>query len=198
MFPRSLTLIASVVTLAALAPATHAQIVATPHSYVTTLTVASPTFNRTLSGNPPTSLSGVGTAVSYGALTFIPDTSGSYTLETTAAALAPGAADDTFLILYQGSFNPASPLTNALQADDDTGAGALSTMTRALTSGTTYVLVTTTFNNSAFGDITTRISGPGGAMLNLGGASSAPEPGTLVLFGAALMALPLVRRRKAC
>ncbi|WP_309706979.1 PEP-CTERM sorting domain-containing protein [Armatimonas sp.] len=195
MFSRSLTLIASVATMAALAPTAHAQIVATPHSYVTTLTAASPTFNRPLSGTPVTSLSGVGTAVSYGALTFIPDSTQTYTFETTAATLATGTADDTFLVLYQGSFNPASPLTNALVADDDAGVGSLSLMSRALTGGTTYILVTTTFNNGQFGPITTRISSAAPATLNLGGAS-APEPGTLALLGTALVALPLIRRRK--
>lgn len=196
MFSRSLTLLASVAAFGALTTTARAQTVATPYSYVTTLSAASPTFNRPLSGTPPTGLSGVGTAVSYGALTFIPNSTQTYTFETIAATLSPGTADDTFLVLYQGSFNPASPLTNALVADDDTGAGALSQMSRALTGGTTYILVTTTFSNGAFGPITTRISSTTATTLSLGGAS-APEPGTLALLGTAILVVPIVRRRKS-
>ncbi len=187
--------LAAIGILGALTASAHAQVVATPYSYVTTLDAQSPTFNRTVSGAPPTALSGVGTAVSYGTLSFIPDTTGSYSLETTAAALT-GTADDTYLVLYQGIFNPATPLTNAIAADDDAGVGALSLINISLTAGTSYTLVTTTFANGQFGPITTRISGPGGSNIDLG-AAAAPEPGSLALLG--LVALPgvaLLRRKK--
>jgi hypothetical protein len=186
--------VATVAALAALAGSASAQVL--PHSYGTTLDANSPTFNRPLSGNPPTSLSGVGTSVSFGTFIFVPDTSGSFTLETTAATLTGGpgneAADDTFLALYQGIFTPATPLTNILQSDDDgASTGFLSSMTRNLTAGTSYTLVTTTFGNGQFGSITTRISGPG--TLN---PAAAPEPGSVALLGlAALPGVALLRRR---
>jgi len=172
----------SAVALTAITGSAYAQ--ALPYSYVTTLDSNSPTFNRPVAGNPPTGLSAAGPNVSFGSFIFVPVTSGSLPLETTAAALSPGAADDTFLVLYQGVFTPATPLTNILQADDDTGAGALSTMTRNLTAGTSHTLVTTTFSNGAFGPITTRISGPG----SINVTASAPEPGSIALLG--LVALP--------
>ena len=171
----------------------NAQIVATPYSYDTILDAGSPVFNRPVSGIPPTTISASGTAVSYGALFFIPDTTGSYSIETTAATLAPGAFDDTFLVLYQGSFNPASPLTNALAADDDSGVGSLSLFSQNLTAGSSYFLITTTFSNAVFGQITTRISGPAGSTLNL---SAIPEPGSAAILGLSTIGLVLRRRKK--
>ncbi len=173
-----------------------AQIVPTPYSYGTTLDAGSPVFNRpvaALPGLPPTTISSSGTAVSYGALFFIPDTTGSYSIETTAATLTPGPADDTFLVLYQGSFNPASPLTNALAADDDSGVGSLSLFSQNLTAGTSYFLITTTFSNGVFGQITTRISGPPGSSLNL---SAIPEPGSAAVLGLGALGLAFRRRKK--
>jgi hypothetical protein len=199
---RNLKTLAAIGVLGALAASAHAQVVATPYVYVTTLDAQSPTYNRPLANgvNAPTTLSGVGTAVSFGLLTFIPDTTGSYTLATSNAVLTPGpggeAADDTFYVLYEGIFNPATPLTNAIEADDDDGPNAHSLITRNLTAGTSYTLVTTTFGNQQFGTITNTITGPGGATLNLGSAA-APEPGSLALLG--LVALPgvaLLRRKK--
>jgi hypothetical protein len=178
-----------------------APIVATPYSYNVTLDAGSPVFWRTREGNPPDSLSGAGTAMSYNALAFVPDTTGSYTFETTAAALSRGPngerADDTFLALYQGLFNPGSALVNILQADDDSGPDSLSLFSRSLTSGVNYILVTTTFTDRQYGSITTRISGPQGSSLDLGTGSSVPEPGTITLVAGALLALQVVRRRKA-
>jgi hypothetical protein len=173
----------------------QAQTVATPYTYTTLLTVSSPVFNRPLAGTPPIGLSGTGTAVSYGTLTFVPDTTGSYTLETISATFATGTADDTFLILYEGTFDPLMPLVNALEADDDDGVDALSSMVRTLTLGTSYTLVTTSFNNGQFGPIDTRISGPGGSNLNLG-STSAPEPGTMALLALGTVGVLARRKRK--
>jgi len=137
---------------------------------------------RPLSGDPPVSLLGVGTAVAYQAVPFWVDTSGVYTLEITA--FAPG---DSFLVLYENAFNPSTPLTNALIADDDSGVGLLSLLGHDLAPGVDYIAVVTAFSNSAVGAWTMEISGPGNI-------SSVPEPSTLGLLGLGLAAL-LVRRR---
>ncbi|SDD61092.1 DUF11 domain-containing protein [Aquimonas voraii] len=137
---------------------------------------ASPTFNRP---SGCASLSGVGTAVAFHEQSFTVDTAGSYTL--TVLNTAP--AIDTVMVLYQGSFSAASPLTNCIAYNDDTaGLGALSRITQTLATGTTYVLVTTTFGNGETGSFNNEITGPGGISLvgagpsaNLGLTKSAPD-----------------------
>jgi len=53
----------------------------------------------------------------YATVFFVPTTSAAYTFGQTAAPV------DTVMILYQGVFNPASPNTGALAANDDTSSG---------------------------------------------------------------------------
>jgi len=160
-------------------------------TYSDTLTVNSPTFNRPLTGTPPTGLSAVGTNVYYDLQPFTVDVSGPYNLETTAAALTPGAADDTFIVLYAPTVVPATPLVNALAADDDAGPGGLSLITGYnLTAGTPYSLLVTTFSNLTTGSFTASISGPGTASF-----PGIPEPTTLTLLGAGALALTARRRR---
>ncbi len=167
-------------------------------NYSNTLTGASPTFNRPLSGTPPTGLSGVGTSVFYHLQPFYVTASGLYSMETIAASLT-GTSDDTFLALYQGAFNPLSPLTNALSADDDGGAGFLSLIgSRPLTAGTQYWLVTTTFANGQTGSFTTQIrsepiTGAGNPVLGL---LAVPEPLSVAVFGGVLAAGGLAARRR--
>jgi hypothetical protein len=59
---------------------------------------------------------------------------------------------DPFLVEYDGSFNPASPLTNCLLVNDDTN-GATdrcpSLTGISIPSGATRVYVLTTFDNAA-------------------------------------------------
>lgn len=171
---------------------------AAPVLFSGSLSAADPTYNRTLSGNSPTSLSGVGTAVSYDVYAFSVTAAGSYVMETLSAAFTPSTPEDTFITLYQSAFNPANPLANVLQADDDSGPGGLSTITRALSSGVDYFLVVTSFSNNQFGDYTGRfdtVSGIGQVVLQ-GTENNVPEPSTLLLAPAALAALGLVRRRR--
>lgn len=151
-------------------------------------------FNRTLTGNPPTSLSAVGTAVSYDLFPFYVTAAGSYTLQTLSAAFAPGTADDTFLLLYQTSFNPAAPLTNVLRADDDSGAGALSMFSHALNPGTQYYMVVTSFSNGAFGDYTGSIDNAGASSTVIFGM--VPEPATALMMLSALGVGGLMARRR--
>lgn len=119
-----------------------------------TLTLAEPTFNRPLSmaqGGTCT-LSGVGTAVHYRTHSFTTTTAGNVLVSidpADGASISPGTAD-TFLALYgPGGFNPASPCTNLIAADDDGGAGFLSRIqtTIALAPGN-YTAVFTSFDNS--------------------------------------------------
>lgn len=131
------------------------------------------TFNRPLTGNPPTSLSAVGTAVAYNTFSFSPAAGGSYDFLLTSGS----TAYDPFLVLYQGAFNPASPLTNVLVANDDLGSTLRSGFTRTLLAGSSYTAVITGFNNEDVGNYTLTISTDAEAAI--------PEPATwgLMLLG---------------
>jgi hypothetical protein len=104
------------------------------------LTTSSPVFGR--GGN-----SG---SYYYKAYSFVAPSSGTVTFETTDALLSDGG-NDTYLYLYQTSFNPASPTTNLIAYDDDSGVGVLSYISQTLTSGTTYIIVATTYQSSLTG-----------------------------------------------
>lgn len=148
-------------------------------AYDATLTAASPVFHRPDAGTPPMTLSMAGTAVYYDARAFEVDLSGSYTMETQAPVV------DTFLVLYGGSFAPATPLANALAANDDGGGGRLSRITLDLVAGQSYILVTTTFGNGTVGAIVSQISGPGTILLG----ATVPEPSSLALVGLGAVAM---------
>ena len=149
-------------------------------------TTGQPTWNRTTSGEPPTSLSGVGTAVPYQTWPFTVSAGGTYVLEIIAAVYG-----DSFLSLYQTSFDPTSQFTNALSADDDSGVDLLSRIDYGLLVGTQYYMVVSGFDNDDFGTYTANISGPGDISLT----GVVPEPGTWLLLGAGMMGLWLLRRR---
>ncbi|KAG2427183.1 hypothetical protein HXX76_010902 [Chlamydomonas incerta] len=61
---------------------------------------------------------------------------------------------DMFLVLYNAPFNPLSPLTNAVAANDDLGSTAVSGFTVNLVAGNVYVLVATAFSSSGSGAYT--------------------------------------------
>jgi hypothetical protein len=89
---------------------------------------------------------------------------------------------DNFLVLYQGPFNAASPMTNAIAANDDFGFIGQSRIVQALTAGTTYRVVTTGFWNFSNGAFSNTISTP------------TPEPSTWLMLAAGA-AMVLLRRR---
>lgn len=98
-----------------------------------TLTISSPTFIR-----PTTSSS-----FYYKAYTFEAPSTGMANFEVIDAALADGT--DTYMYLYQNSFNPLNPNTNLIASDDDSGVGLYSLISQSITEGTTYILVLTTY-----------------------------------------------------
>ncbi len=124
------------------------------------ITGASPTFQRPREGKPPTSVEP--NQFYYRALPFTVSVTGTYVMEMTAGNFTVGTtSDDGHYALYQTSFNPASPLTNAIDAMDDGGVGSLPKMTDNLTAGTQYILISTTYFSGMTGTFTDRISGPG-------------------------------------
>ncbi len=116
--------------------------------------VAGTTYNR---GSGTTTYTAVGAGASgssvyFKAYSFVSPVTASVTFSTTAANLA--GSTDTYLALYQTAFNPASPGTNFLQGDDDAGAGTLSLITQAITLGTTYIVVVSSYTNNVTGTFT--------------------------------------------
>jgi Fungalysin metallopeptidase (M36) len=120
-----------------------------------TLTTNSPIYYRSSGG---TIYSG-STNTYYQTYTFVAPTNGSMTFEIIAANLA-SCGTDTHMSLYQGSFNPNSPATNFLQADDDSGSGFFSLITQNVTQGTTYIIVVGTYCSFDVGTFTLQATSP--------------------------------------
>lgn len=164
--------------------------VSSPNDIFTTgSTVGGPTFNRPLAGSPPTGTSGVGTAVSYNSFTFGVDTSENYVFLLSGLT----ANYDTFLALYQGVFNPSTPLANVLVANDDltTGNFSQSGFVRALVAGQTYTAVVTGFDNTDRGDYSLRIRAE-----SLGPVVPEPATWAMMIVGFAAVGGSLRSRRK--
>ena len=173
---------------------------AAPLNFSGALSGTDPIYNRPVPGIPPTGISSVADEVSYDTYQFFVDTVGVYRMETLSAAFSTFSSDDTFITLYLGSmFNPASPLTNALAADDDGGAGSLSLINLNLQASTNYLLVVTSFNNFQFGDYTGIIAAAAGTPGNVFAGTvptQVPAPATAALVALGLSALALTRRRR--
>lgn len=158
----------------------------------------------------------------YDVQAFTVDVTGSYVIESASpntAAGSPSNALDTFLALYANSFNPVTPGTPQSSNDDFTGtltvlpgpyAGTITTTSTgfsgaqpgsrlaaaALTAGTTYYLVTTSFRQVGY--VNTTDGAAVGAYYNgisgQGNITLVPAPGAAALLG--LGGLIIGRRRR--
>jgi len=174
-------MLAGVATLAFMSSAASAEIFAGD-------TTGGPTWNRPLSGNPPSGLSGVGTATPYEVISFNVTADGLYDFLNTASGW------DNFLFLYQGSFDPLDQFANVIIGNDDFPSIGLSGFDDiSLVTGVTYLAVTTGFANDDFGAYTLSITGPG-AVVPPGGA--VPEPTTWAMMLAGLGAVGYAMRRQ--
>jgi PEP-CTERM motif len=165
---------------------------AAAQTFTGTTSLADPTFNRTTAGTPPTTLSLVGTAVHYQLLSFEVTADGNYDF------LLEGTDPlnwDTFLALYEGSFNPADALQNVLVANDDFPTIGVSGFTAGLMTGTSYFAIVTGFANSDVGAWTLDISGPGLAV-PVGGAVPEPAAWAMLIGGFGLAGAAMRSRRR--
>ena len=105
-------------------------------AYSGTLAVTDPTFNRPEEGIPPTELSTLGTNVYYDLIPIVITSTGLIKFETNSTY-------DNFMVLYDvAGFVPATPLLNALVANDDlAGSGTNAGFTYNFTMTGTYYLV---------------------------------------------------------
>jgi hypothetical protein len=134
-------------------------------------TTGRPTWNRPGAGSPPTVISSY--TVPYDVFRFTVDAPGSYSFNSSSPY-------DNYGFLYQGSFNPISPLTNVIIGNDDSsnipGTSWDYGFSTNLTAGTNYFLVSTGFSLGESGAFTTTIIGSG----NISAATAAPEPFTII------------------
>jgi hypothetical protein len=155
------------------------------------LTESDPVFNRPFTTG---SLSIVGTHTAYDVYGFHVSADGTYSIEATAFT---GPISDSFVALYQNAFISASPLSNLLQVDDDSGVGRLSLLNSSLTAGVQYYLIFTSYFNDEYGTYTgrfTTVSGGGQVFLD---SATVPEPGSLALFGLGVVGFVASRRKSA-
>ncbi len=184
-------LLAATVGSAFMALASAAPSIAATVTYTGT-TVGQSTWNRPdVVLDPPVILSPIATSVRYSSQIFNVSTSGSYNFLSTAVSPANW---NNVLFLYRNSFNPATPLANALVGNDnfpgilDIGKSGFNNV--SLTAGINYFLVTTGFINSSSGSFSNSITGPGNIAL-------APVPEPFTMLGTATAAgVGVAMRRK--
>ncbi|GAB3713717.1 hypothetical protein GCM10027592_53160 [Spirosoma flavus] len=121
------------------------------------VTASSPTYVRNADGDDKTVYISGGKTVYFQSFSFTAPSSGNQTFEIISSSFTN---NDSFLSLYQTSFNPASPATNFLHSDDDSGEGFLSKLTHNLTAGTTYIVVVSPYSTNGVGNYTFRLSQP--------------------------------------
>ncbi|MDL1900906.1 hypothetical protein FBR02_09060 [Anaerolineae bacterium CFX9] len=128
------------------------------NSFSGALNTCDPVYNRLFSTSV---LSVTGSAVFYEYQVFTVSVTGVYTLSMSATTII-----DAHASIYQNSFNPAAPLSNALYVDDDSGPGVNPAfLDVSLVQDVTYILVTSTLTNGMTGAYTWSLSGDGTFML---------------------------------
>jgi hypothetical protein len=154
----------------------------------------------------------------YDLVQFTVSASGTYTFELASMNTTgnPSNALDTYLLLYANSFNPLAPTGDIAFNDDFTGAltvlggsgtgftGAMPASriaNLALTAGTQYFMVVTSFRPTTFVGTGTTAQPTGAYNYGITGPGDitvVPEPGTTALFvmaGGALAAYAFRKRR---
>jgi Fungalysin metallopeptidase (M36)/Fungalysin/Thermolysin Propeptide Motif len=140
-----------------------------------TITTSSPSYVRPDGDNITAYVPG--TTVLYKAYYFVAPSSAAFTFATTA-----GTITDSYISLYQNSFDPANPATNFVAADDDiSNTIFLSSLTSTLTAGTTYILVVSGWSANVTGTFT-MTSSPG-ISLQANQWFAAPTGGTPLFTG---------------
>jgi hypothetical protein len=130
------------------------------------LTASSPTFNRPL--EDMSGLSSYGTNVYYSVLRLTVTTTGTKTIDCVSSLLDPTDPDSFGFLYGPGGFNPASPLTNLIAADDDkdyTGGDYDFQINYNFTATGTYYVVVTTYSNDVTGAFT--VTSTAGSVLPL-------------------------------
>ena len=154
-------------------------------------TTGDPTYNRVLSGIPPTGSSLVGTAVRYDVLQFQVTSNGGYDFLLTGDQPVNW---DTFLTIYANSFDPGSAMTNVIAASDDFPSIGISGFTGLnLLANTSYFAVIAGFSNSDAGRWTLDITGEG-AVVAVGGAIPEPASWAMMIGGFGFIGAAMRRR----
>ncbi len=73
---------------------------------------------------------------------------------------------DTYGYIYKSNFNPLNPFENLLSKNDDGCRDGQFKLISYLQTGTTYILVVTTFSSNVTGDFQISVSGPQHVSLN--------------------------------
>jgi PEP-CTERM motif len=155
-------------------------------------TTGAPTYNRPIAGTPPTTLSGIGSAVRYVVTPFTVSVSGNYNFFNATGY-------DSYLGIHRNAFSPANGLLNAIAYNDDfngTLDGGFANL--ALLAGVSYFAISTGFDSPDFGAFSLTVNGPGN-IVRIGGGGGVPEPATwaMLIFGFAGIGAALRRRRSA-
>ena len=145
-------------------------------------TTDGPTFTRPLSVGDGTSgscsLSGTGVDVNYETHTLATDTDGDYIISITGEF-------DTYLLLYEGAFDPVDVCVDLIALDDDEGVVSTSTVGAgsylgraplALDDAESYTIVVTAFSPTEFGAYNGSVFGPEDAEVTIDGGTP-PPPG---------------------